>query len=301
MESPNELHSDCQNIDRALLDVTGCCNYLHDLDPIHYSPNFDSFQYLPNTRVSIGEGHYVLHPILASHPRNVPVITCEHSSNLLPPGYEWSEKDKYFSQRHNAVDIGIWLVVMEMYKILKLPTILARYSRLFVDLNRCLSCPTLILDNCNGIPLEMNSQERVTQEIEKRLTLWHNYRFSVDELMKDYSARLIISMHSFTPIFCGERRTVEIGILYDCQFVDMQIVNWLHKALTDYSYEVRHNEPYAGDRGTRTDSPPAKSCALQYGVSFILFEIRQDLTTNTEWRELFVSRLCPLIQLVSCA
>jgi predicted N-formylglutamate amidohydrolase len=43
------------------------------------------------------------------------------------------------------VDIGIWLVVSLLSEALRAPTLLARYSRLLIDLNRSLNCSTCML------------------------------------------------------------------------------------------------------------------------------------------------------------
>lgn len=273
-------------------EVTGCCNFLHTLDPECYTPNFVSFNLFPNTTIVENEGNVVLQP---SSTKGSIVLTCEHSSNLLPEGYEWSELDRRFSQRHDAVDIGIWLIVAAMYEALSVPVILARYSRLFIDLNRSVNCSTLILENCHGTSLEMN---RDKEEVKRRFCYLDYYRDAVETVIQaNPVSKLVLAMHSFTPIFEWTHRTVEIGILFDPKFVDTRIVQHLETNLSNHGYCVRQNEPYRGDtHPCEEEAPPAKAMAHKHGLNYILLEIRQDLAVNKEWRDLFLERFIPILK-----
>jgi predicted N-formylglutamate amidohydrolase len=224
------------------------------------------------------------------------IITCEHASNLLPEGMKWSENDNFFSKRHNAVDIGACLVAIEISQRLKCPSSVARYSRLYLDLNRSLNSDTLRVKDCHGFRLELNQND---EDCTKRKQLWFDYYLSMQEMISTYpNTKLFLSIHSFTPIFEYEKRGVEIGLLFDEIDTDMKLVEILYNCLKTYDYNVKLNEPYTGayHNEEKEFCPPTKHVALKHNVPFLLLEIRQDLAASTAWRETFISRLLPVFE-----
>jgi predicted N-formylglutamate amidohydrolase len=283
----------CNNLEHShTVSKTGCCDFLSCLDTSNYAPDFDSLHAIPNTKVIQNKSDYQLHPINVG--LNI-ILTCDHASNLLPEGQNWSANDVYFFQQHNAVDIGIWLVTYELYNALQSPTTLARYSRLFIDLNRHISSPTSSTEYCSLVKLDMNSDQN---QVKARSHYYDDFKVSLNSLFSSYpNTKLIFSMHSFTPIFEHIQRSVEIGLLYDERFTDTSLVKIIFDVFKSYHYDVRLNEPYRGDlHSSHLDAPPGKSAALQHSIPFLLLEIRQDLAVNVEWRQLFVSRLAELLR-----
>jgi len=271
---------------------TGCAEFLSNLDPSCYRPDYLSLELMSDSYVIKNDADFQLHPLKVG--KNI-ILTCEHASNVLPVGYEWTQNDIYFSTRHNAVDIGIWLVTFDMYKKLLVPTSLAKYSRLFIDLNRSVSCKTLVVDICHGINLDLNKNKN---DRDQRIKLWYNYKESIENLIHTYpNTKLCLSMHSFTPFFEWAKRDVEIGILYDENSTDMKLVETIYNLFKSHNYDIRHNEPYIGDcHRTLFDTPPAKYGSFQNKIPFLLLEIRQDLAVNKEWRTCFLSLLVPLLE-----
>jgi hypothetical protein len=63
------------------------------------------------------------------------LLTCEHASADLPPGYAWGE-DEWLADMHWAVDLGVKELLDELQRRIDCPAIASCFSRLFVDINR---------------------------------------------------------------------------------------------------------------------------------------------------------------------
>jgi len=54
------------------------------------------------------------------------LLTCEHASNELPPGWNWPEADAHLVNMHWGIDIGARDLTLELVAELKCCAILAR-------------------------------------------------------------------------------------------------------------------------------------------------------------------------------
>lgn len=110
------------------------------------------------------------------------------------------------------------------------PYIATQFSRLIIDANRDLQSDTLIRDEADGVPVEMN-RNLTTEEVEFRINeFWLPYRCALDDMLMRYeNLEYLISIHSFTPIYQGHMRTCEVGILCleeDASFANEVLYNY---------------------------------------------------------------------------
>src|SRR5690606_11933485 len=73
------------------------------------------------------------------------LIVCDHASNALPEEYGALGLDAEEFGRHIAYDIGAGAVARLLGDYLGCPAVLARFSRLLIDLNRAADDPTLVM------------------------------------------------------------------------------------------------------------------------------------------------------------
>ena len=177
------------------------------------------------------------------------VITCEHASRRLPAGIPRTGLAELLAC-HRGWDIGVWEVAREVSRRLAATAIGGRYSRLFVDLNRDPSDPTLMLTEVDGRPVPIN--RRLTpREAGRRVRLAHApYHAEIDRQMARRSAArvspLLISFHSFTPVLNPARRRFDVGVL----FADhAPLARRLGAALVRQGFSLRFNRPYSGLEG----------------------------------------------------
>lgn len=177
------------------------------------------------------------------------VISCEHPSNRLPPGYELDEE---LIELHIAWDPGAEPVARRLARRFDAPLHLGRWSRLLVDLNRSPDNPDLVRSTSDGHPIPFN-REVDEEELELRMKRWYwPYRNAVVE---DIEARIAgaggcvhVSVHSFTPVLSGRRRRMDLGVLFDpSRRPEAPAARALREALDrETGLAVWLNHPYRG-------------------------------------------------------
>lgn len=178
------------------------------------------------------------------------LFSCEHASNHLPLSIHPTLEDRGFLHTHWAWDIGAAHLVQELVKLSQSQAILARFSRLLIDPNRSLDRQDLIVPSIEGHPLSFN-QEVSPEEKEHRLKeYYHPFHNAFDEMVstrcQSESPFVLISVHSFTPIWDRQLRTMDVGLLFN-SYED--IVQKLDRGFQSQGYFTAQNEPYSGANG----------------------------------------------------
>ncbi len=202
------------------------------------------------------------------------VFTCEHASNRLV-GVEATAADRALLDDHWGYDIGIANVTERLATLTGSLAVLSDYSRLLIDPNRPLDHDTLIVTDCGGEPVSFNRDLPLTAISHRIETLYRPYHAAIDRTVKARLARgpaHLISMHSFTPVWDGKARGMEIGLLYDEHVIHAER---LDAAFQSEGFIVAHNEPYSGAAALFVYSILTHGRAN--GVPFIEIEVRNDL------------------------
>lgn len=207
------------------------------------------------------------------------IFSCEHASNQLPPDVQFSKEDFHFLQTHWGWDIGAQKVVEHLAKSTQCAAIFGTVSRLWVDLNRSIDRKDLVRTHTELHELSFN--KNISSESEhKRLEDWyHPFHKAYDELVEKklrLASPILISIHSFTPVWNGKVRTMDIGVLFD-QYESLGIK--LAQALKNEELFVECNEPYTG-RGGLMYSVEDKG--IRHGCKHLELEINQALICTPE-------------------
>ena len=175
------------------------------------------------------------------------IITCEHGGNNIPQAYShlFNSRTKAVLNTHRGWDPGALTIASAIKKHLKVPLIYSEVSRLLIDLNRSLGNKGSFSEFSNILSDADKSKVIATH--------YKPYRNKVEQtISKAISANtkvLHFSMHSFTPIFRGETRNCEIGLLYDPKRQTESKISRFIKAELKISHpklRVRLNYPYKG-------------------------------------------------------
>lgn len=175
---------------------------------------------------------------------------------------------------HWGYDLGIAELVRGMCVELGCPAVLSRFSRLLVDPNRPVGAETMFRRVADGQPIRLNEN---LSEAEAQLRIdgyYRPYHDAVDAMAAAHPGSAILGMHSFTDVYEGQPREVEIGILYDR---DRDFAEAWFEALSGHGYEVRYNEPWSGLEGLMY-SPQLH--ATRHLRQVVELEIRQDLLAD---------------------
>jgi predicted N-formylglutamate amidohydrolase len=104
-------------------------------------------------------------------------------------------------------------------------------------------------------------------------------------------ATVLVTIHSFTPIYHGVPRTVEVGILHDR---DSRLADeMLRLAEAGGRFAARRNEPYGpADGVTHT----LREHGLANGLMNVMIEVRNDLIRDETGQEVMAGFLAGLIR-----
>lgn len=174
------------------------------------------------------------------------IITCEHASAAIPPA--WRELLAPFGEtceEHERWDPGTSEIATQLGKLLHAPVFKGEWSRLLVDLNRSARHPALF-----SPPLrELQDYQRTRILTGYYYPFRHQVVRALDYLVSESSPVIHLSIHSFTPVFKGERREADFGLLFNPYRVcerEMAAL-WLHHLKQSRPERVcRANYPYLG-------------------------------------------------------
>jgi len=225
------------------------------------------------------------------------LLLCDHASNAVPPDLGDLGLPPTEFQRHIAYDIGAAGVTRSLARRLNAPAVLTRFSRLIIDPNRGRDDPTLVMRLSDGAVVPGNA--RITdEEVQERIRRFYDpydaaVSAAVERAMAAGHPPVIVTIHSFTPIWRGWPRPWHVGILWDA---DARYARPLIESLqAEEGLVVGDNEPYDGALlGDTVDRH-----ATRRGLASALVEIRQDLIAaeagQEEWAERFARLLIPLL------
>ena len=171
-----------------------------------------------------------------------PVIVASHASDSQPLA---SLSDRYQSLRntHFSVDIGTRQLAKALAEHLNAPSVIGAVGRLGIDCNRPLETAFKAARPSGvGYTLEQEYQPltRLYQQFHDGIAV------RIDEIKRQGKTPLLIDLHSFTRVFDGKRRDVDIGICdHRLDRTAARVFDTLHKFFSN-THKVRMDEPYAG-------------------------------------------------------
>lgn len=218
--------------------------------------------------------------------RGAPVfLTCEHASERLPAGYAWHPSDARLRGTHWAFDLGAAQIVHELSASLRAGAVLSRFSRLLIDPNRPKDSDTLFRQDAEGKLVYLN-HDLTEAERRRRIERYYEpYHDAISTRLSRHEADVVFSIHSFTPVYEGEARPMEIGVLFDTQD---DLAERAGAALRAAGFVTAMNEPYSGKLGL---IHAAEYHAHAHGRRALELEVRQDLAVKPAFRARLVETL----------
>lgn len=222
---------------------------------------------------------------IAGAPHASVFLTCEHASERLPEGYGWPEEDRWLVGTHWAYDLGAAEIVRELSVALSAPAVLSRFSRLLIDPNRSEDDDTLFRLEAEGRQVALNRDLDDAERARRIERMYQPFHGAIDRGLGPHGAEILFSIHSFTPVYEGQTRAMEIGVLYNTQD---ELGQRAARHLADAGFVTRENEPYSGKEGLIYS---AEHHAHNHGRKALELEVRQDLSVDPAFRARLVDAL----------
>jgi predicted N-formylglutamate amidohydrolase len=204
------------------------------------------------------------------------VLVCEHASNFVPEKFNGLGLEPTRLNDHIAWDPGALDVAKSLASLLEAPLFAARISRLVYDCNRPPEASDAIpsVSEVYDIPGNTNlSNDDKSWRVNNIYTPFHvGLSDLIEQKVIQDQAPLIVTIHSFVPVYKGQVRETEIGILHD---IDSRLADYiLEEGKRDLDFKVARNEPYnASDGVTHT----LQKQAIKKKLPNVMIEIRNDL------------------------
>jgi predicted N-formylglutamate amidohydrolase len=222
------------------------------------------------------------------------VLAADHAGRLIPRALGGLGLDEIERGRHIAWDIGIAGVTERMAALMDSAAVLQTYSRLVIDCNRAPHHPTSIpvISELTRIPgnAALSDDERAA----RKAAIFDPYHAAITRLLDARRAAgrrtILVAMHSFTPVFKGVSRKVEVGVLYHHETRLSRIMLDLLRAEGDIV--VGANEPYAITDDSDYTVP---THGEGRGLEHVEIEIRQDLIADAMGQVAWAERMARLL------
>jgi predicted N-formylglutamate amidohydrolase len=208
------------------------------------------------------------------------VLVCEHASYFIPSEYQSLGLADDALKSHAAWDPGAMAVAQRLSRHLDAALVVSDVSRLVYDCNRppaaadampSLSEKISIPGNLNLTPEQQSSRVRLHYE---------PFRDSLAQTLASKAHPVLVTVHSFTPVYYGKIRAVEIGILHDA---DTRLADaMLNLADAHTTGNVQRNEPYGPEHGV---THTLKAHAVPVGHLNVMLEIRNDLIETEQQQD----------------
>lgn len=198
------------------------------------------------------------------------VLLCEHGGNAVPSPWKDLGIPRAFFDTHFGSDIGAAELTINVAERLGATAIVSNYSRLFLDYNRHSNDPDCFKLDMGGIPIPANQRLSETEiQLRERYARLPLER-AIDQwtLAEATKPALLISIHSFSPVWNNQIRECEIGVMWR---EDTRLAHPLIEALRQGDIKVDDNQPY--DFRT-SDWFTLKRHGLDVGVPCAYIEIR---------------------------
>jgi predicted N-formylglutamate amidohydrolase len=222
------------------------------------------------------------------------LLLADHAGRAIPRKLGTLGLGEADLRRHIAWDIGIVGVTERLSAALDATAIMQRYSRLVIDCNRPPAVASSIPAVSEDTAIPGNADVSAAAREARRREIFDPYHTRIEAELDARAAAgrptVLVSMHSFTPIYLGQARKVHASPLYGS---DTRLA---HALLAELRREPRltvgDNEPYAVTDETDYAVPVH---GVGRGLVHTAIEIRQDLITDEAGQAVWAERVARLL------
>jgi predicted N-formylglutamate amidohydrolase len=252
------------------------------------------YDHAMNAQTLLGPGEPGAYTTIG-RPNGTPfLVVCDHASNRVPSRLGTLGVCDAERQRHIAWDIGAAGVARRLAAQLGAFAILQNYSRLVIDCNRDPAVPTSIapISELTEIPGNLALTPDARQARVQAIFRPYHDRIAA-ELDRRRDAGIptvLVSVHSFTPVYKGEARPWQVGLLYNR---DPRVARLMMALLAEEGgLTIGDNQPYSVSDETDYTIPVHGE---RRGLPYAEIEIRQDLIAGDAGQDAWAARLARIL------
>jgi predicted N-formylglutamate amidohydrolase len=223
------------------------------------------------------------------------LLICEHAGKRIPAKLGTLGLPDAEIARHIGWDIGAAGVARGLAELIDAPCVLQRYSRLVYDCNRPPGSPGAMPEVSETTPVPGNRNLPEADRLARIEEIYRPFHAAIgtliDARMRGGIGSVIVTIHSFTPVFKGVRRDLDFGVLHDedARLADAMLAH----AGRWRGIVARRNEPYGPADGV---CHTLNMHAGARGLAGAMLEIRNDLIADQAGQAAWAARLAELIE-----
>jgi predicted N-formylglutamate amidohydrolase len=222
------------------------------------------------------------------------VFVCEHASNRFPAKWGTLGLTPAARRAHIAWDPGALGLARGLARQLQGVLVHCAVSRLIYDCNRAPNAPGAMTARSENYDIPGNRNLTADARAQRTASIYLPFHMALHSLIADRLARglptVVVTIHSFTPVYFGKRRDVELGVIHDADRTFAKIILAQARAQTQLRAEL--NAPYsAADDVTHT----LRVHATPYGLPNVMLEIRNDLLDSKAAETAMAAQLAPVL------
>jgi predicted N-formylglutamate amidohydrolase len=198
-------------------------------------------------------------------------LVCEHASATIPASLGDLGLSGADRLSHAVWDIGAFALAQNLAKALSAPLVASCISRLVYDCNRPPDATDAIPQLVEAIEIPGNRDLNIGERAARVTEVYQPFSQLLASTLDAFATPpVLMTIHSFTPVWRGTRREVELGLLHDD---DRRLAEKMLEA-APAGVDVRLNAPYSASDGvTHTLAVHAIPRRLQN----VMIEVRNDL------------------------
>ncbi len=220
------------------------------------------------------------------------LIVCEHASNRIPQHLQSLGVTDDVAHSHVAWDPGALGVAQALLSRLPGVLVAGGVSRLVYDCNRPPEAASAVPEKSEIYQIPGNTGLSAKARGDRVAKVYDPFSETVSHQIATHAASLtaMVTVHSFTPVFHGEARSVELGVLHGKD--DLLALDMLAKQPAPAPYTIRLNEPYSASDGV---AHTLDKHGVANGLPNVMLEIRNDLIRQAAEQDAMAAFLAPWI------
>lgn len=223
------------------------------------------------------------------------LFVCEHASNDIPPAFGTLGLSEDTLTSHIAWDPGARELALRLCGVFNAPLVASRVSRLVYDCNRPPESAAAMPERSEVFDIPGNKDLSASARTQRTNAVYRPFQNAIREIIAARTQRglatVIVTIHSFTPVYNGHARDVEVGIIHelDRRFADAM----LSAAPSVSSRNIARNKPYDATDGV-THTLEVFGTAEQRAN--VMIEVRNDLLATPKGIQAVAFELTTLIE-----